>query len=36
LAKLEWVTQQYRDFPVSDIRAGGQFKGFMISGAVGF
>ena len=36
LAKLEYVNQKYVDFPVSDIRYGGQFKGFMISGAVGF
>jgi hypothetical protein len=36
LAKLEWVNQKYLDFPISDIRSGGQFKGFMISGAVGF
>ena len=36
LAKLEWVNQKYLDFPASDIRYKGQFKGFMISGAVGF
>jgi len=36
LTKLEWVTQKYNDFPTTDIRNGGQFKGFMISGAVGF
>jgi len=36
LAKLEWVNQKYLDFPTTDIRSGGQFKGFMISGAVGF
>jgi len=36
LAKLEWVKQQYNDFPLTDIRSGGQFKGFMISGVVGF
>ena len=36
LAKLEYVNQKYSDFPVTDIRYGGQFKGFMISGAVGF
>jgi hypothetical protein len=36
LAKLEWVHQQYNDFPLTDIRRGGQFKGFMISGVVGF
>ena len=36
LAKLEWVNQKYTDFPLTDIRNGGQFKGFMISGVVGF
>ncbi|MGH7618438.1 MAG: hypothetical protein ACREPM_14555 [Gemmatimonadaceae bacterium] len=36
LAKLEYVNQKYLDFPTSDIRNGGQFKGFMITGAVGF
>jgi len=36
LAKLEWVNQKYLDFPTSDIRNGGQFKGFMITGSVGF
>ena len=36
LAKLEWVNQKYNDFPTNDIRYGGQFKGFMIQGVVGF
>jgi hypothetical protein len=36
LAKLEWVNQKYLDFPTTDVRSGGQFKGFMISGSVGF
>jgi hypothetical protein len=36
LAKLEYVNQKYNDFPLTDIRRGGQFKGFMIQGAVGF
>jgi hypothetical protein len=36
LAKLEWVNQKYNDFPLTDIRNGGQFKGFMVSGVVGF
>jgi hypothetical protein len=36
LAKLEWVNQKYNDFPLTDIRSGGQFKGFMVSGVVGF
>ena len=36
LAKLEWVNQKYLDFPTTDIRYGGQFKGFMVTGSVGF
>jgi hypothetical protein len=36
LAKLEYVNQKYVDFPITDIRYGGKFKGFMISGAIGF
>ena len=36
LAKLEWVNQKYIDFPTTDIRNGGQFKGFMVSGTIGF
>jgi hypothetical protein len=36
LAKLEYVNQKYNDFPITDIRYGGQFKGFMIQGVVGF
>ena len=36
LAKLEWVNQKYTDFPLTDIRSGGKFKGFMVSGVVGF
>ncbi|HEX3867866.1 MAG TPA: hypothetical protein VHV78_13985 [Gemmatimonadaceae bacterium] len=36
LAKLEWVTSSYSNFPTTDIRNGGQFKGFMVAGAVAF
>lgn len=36
LAKLEWVTQKYNDFPVNDIRNGGKFRGFMAEGVVAF
>lgn len=36
LAKVEWVNQKYLDFPTTDIRYGGSFKGFMMTGAVGF
>jgi hypothetical protein len=30
------VKQRYNDFPLTDIRSAGQFKGFMISGVIGF
>lgn len=36
LSKLEFVNQKYLDFPTTDIRNGGQFKGFMIEGVVAF
>ena len=36
LTKIEWVTQQYNDFPANDIRNGGKFRGFMVEGAVAF
>lgn len=36
LSKIEYVIQNYNDFPTTDIRSGGQFKGFMIEGAVAF
>jgi hypothetical protein len=36
LTKLEWVNQKYLDFPTSDIRNGGQFKGFMVEGTIAF
>jgi hypothetical protein len=36
LGKLEYVNQKYYDFPGTDIRNGGLFKGFMVSGVVGF
>jgi hypothetical protein len=36
LLKGEWVTQQYNDFPASDIRSGGKFDGFVIEGVVAF
>ena len=36
LTKMEFVNQSYSDFPLTDIRNGGKFKGFMIEGAVGF
>ncbi|NUO95598.1 MAG: hypothetical protein HOQ14_14030, partial [Gemmatimonadaceae bacterium] len=36
LSKLEIVNQRYLDFPSTDIRNGGQFKGFMVEGVVAF
>lgn len=36
LAKAEYVTQRYYDFPITDIRNGGRFNGFMITGNVAF
>jgi hypothetical protein len=36
LSKIEFVRQNYENFPTSDIRSGGKFQGFMIEGAVAF
>jgi hypothetical protein len=36
LMKAEWVNQKYNDFPTTDIRNGGKFKGYMIEGVVAF
>ncbi|HVZ77720.1 MAG TPA: hypothetical protein VG818_07040 [Gemmatimonadaceae bacterium] len=36
LAKFEYTNQVYNNFPVTDIRNGGKFKGFMVEGVVGF
>jgi len=36
LAKLEYVRQTYADFPTTDVRHGGSFKGLMLQGAVLF
>lgn len=36
LAKAEYVNQNYNDFPTTDIRSGGKFKGFVIEGVVAF
>lgn len=36
LAKLEYVRQNYMNFPANDIKAGGWFDGFMIEGVVAF
>jgi hypothetical protein len=36
LLKAEYVKQQYKDFPVTDYRNGGQFKGVVVEAVVGF
>ena len=36
LMKAEYVTQKYNDFPVTDIRSGGKFDGFVVEGVVSF
>ncbi len=36
MAKAEYVDQQYKDFPATDIRNGAQFNGVMIDAAIGF
>jgi hypothetical protein len=36
LGKIEYVNQQYRNFPESNIRNGGKFNGFMLEGVVAF
>lgn len=36
LAKTEYVRQKYLDFPATDIRNGGQFRGIMVEGVVAF
>jgi hypothetical protein len=36
LSKIEFVRQNYENFPTNDIRNGGKFQGFMIEGAVAF
>ncbi len=36
LMKAEWVNQKYNDFPTTDIRNGGKFKGLMFEGVVAF
>lgn len=36
LAKLEYVNQQYKDYPAGDILEGGEFKGFMVEATISF
>ena len=36
LTKVEWVNQKYEKFPTTDIRSGGEFKGFMVEGVLAF
>ena len=36
LSKIEFVRQNYENFPTTDIRNGGKFEGFVIEGVVAF
>lgn len=36
LVKAEYVNQEYKDFPPTDIRNGGKFNGIMLEGVVAF
>ena len=36
LSKLEYVNQQYKNFPTADIRNGGKFRGWMFEAVVAF
>ncbi len=36
LMKGEYVSQKYLDFPTTDIRNGGKFRGLMVEGVVAF
>jgi hypothetical protein len=36
LSKVEFVRQNYENFPTTDIRSGGKFQGFMVEGVVAF
>ena len=36
LMKAEYVTQEYKDFPLSDYRSGAKFSGFVVEAVVGF
>jgi hypothetical protein len=36
MLKGEYVSQWYHNFPVTDIRNGGRFNGFMMEGVVAF
>ncbi len=36
LAKVEYVTQNYNDFPAADLRSNAKFNGIMVEGVIGF
>jgi hypothetical protein len=36
LLKVEYVNQEYKDFPQANILYGGKFNGFMVEAALGF
>lgn len=36
MLKAEYMTQRYKDFPATDIRANGKIEGFVVEGTIGF
>ncbi|MND07565.1 hypothetical protein D3C83_296200 [compost metagenome] len=36
MLKAEYVNQKYNNFPTTDIRSGGKFKGLVFEGVVSF
>ncbi|MND03840.1 hypothetical protein D3C83_238530 [compost metagenome] len=36
LLKAEWVDQKFKNFPTTDIRNGGRFRGYVLEGVVAF
>lgn len=36
MMKAEYVNQKYKDYPTTDYRSGGQFKGYVVEAIVGF
>ena len=36
MMKAEYVSQEYKDFELTDIRSGGKFDGFMVEASIGF
>jgi hypothetical protein len=36
MMKAEYVNQKYKDYPTTDFRSGGNFKGYVVEAIVGF